>query len=179
MEKRDRKSAQGGQEQLSTPGQPGRSQNPGQGGSQQGGGDGSQRGSDKPAARPTPSGVPNEGRKTEGQGGGQDARGPQNEGDYKYKGGRQSTGGIPNPDDQDDGDSAGSFRGTADDDAHASDADDEDRDQAADSGRNRAISGFFGADRGWKGCNADRCRLSSASGVEDLPPYGPFGHVGR
>lgn len=52
----------------------------------------------KQDGRPTPSGVPNEGRGTEGQGG------------YKYKGGRQGTGGIPNPDDQDDHQSAGSFR---------------------------------------------------------------------
>ena len=47
---------------------------------------------------PTPSGVPNEGRGMASQ---------------KYKGGRQGQGGIPNPDDKDDFESAGSFRGTA------------------------------------------------------------------
>jgi len=141
MENRDRTSTQGGQKQVSTPGQggqrPGRSQNPGQGGSQSGGGDETQRGSDKPAARPTPSGVPNEGRKVEGRRGGQDASGPQNEGDYKYKGGGQSTGGIPNPDDADDGDSAGSFRGTAQDAADASDTGEDDGEAATGSGSNR------------------------------------------
>ena len=123
MENRDRTSSPGGQKRGNTPGQ--------------GSGDESQRSSDKPAARPTPSGVPNEGRKTEGKGGGQDSGAPQNEGNYEYKGGRQSTGGIPNPDDQDDGDSAGSFRGTADDDADPSDAVEEDGGQAAGSGPNR------------------------------------------
>ena len=117
MENRDRKSSPGGHKQGSSPGQ--------------GGGDERQRGSDKPAARPAPSGVPNEGRKSEGQGGGP------SKGDYEYKGGAQSTGGIPNPDDADDRDSAGSFRGTADDDADASDADEDDGDQAAGSGPNR------------------------------------------
>jgi hypothetical protein len=107
-------------------GQPGGSQKPGQGGSQKGGGDDSQRGSDKPASRPTPSGVPNEGRKTEGHRGDQDFGSPRNQGDYKYKGGRQDTGGIPNPDDQDDSESAGSFRGTA----QANDVDDEDGNHA-------------------------------------------------
>ena len=79
-------------------------QKPGQGGgTQQQGARKGQRGSDKPAARPTPSGVPNEGRATTSQA----------EQGYEYKGGRQSTGGIPNPDDPDDSKSAGSFRGTA------------------------------------------------------------------
>jgi hypothetical protein len=54
----------------------------------------------KQPGRPTPSGVPNEGRATSAA-------------SYKYKGGRQGTGGIPNPDDRDDRESAGSFRGTA------------------------------------------------------------------
>jgi hypothetical protein len=49
----------------------------------------------KQPGRPTPSGVPNEAKH------------------YEYKGGRQATGGIPNPDDRDDRESAGSFRGTA------------------------------------------------------------------
>ena len=123
MENRDRKSSPGGHKQGSSPGQ--------------GGGDERQRGSDKPAARPAPSGVPNEGRKSEGPDSGQDSGGPQSKGGYEYKGGAQSTGGIPNPDDADDRDSAGSFRGTADDDADANDADEDDGDQAAGSGPNR------------------------------------------
>jgi hypothetical protein len=122
MENRDRKSSPGGHK----PGGHKQGSSPGQGG-----GDERQRGSDKPAARPAPSGVPNEGRKSEGQGSGP------SKGDYEYKGGAQSTGGIPNPDDADDRDSAGSFRGTADDDADANDADEDDGDQAAGSGPNR------------------------------------------
>ena len=53
----------------------------------------------KQPGRPTPSGVPNEGRGTGAT-------------SYNYKGGRQGTGGIPNPDDRDDLESTGSFRGT-------------------------------------------------------------------
>ena len=70
---------------------------------------------DKPGARPTPSGVPNEGRRMEGEGGSQKPgqSGAQGQGGYEYKGGRQGQGGVPNPDDVDDGESAGSFRGTA------------------------------------------------------------------
>ena len=83
MENTDRTRKQGGQGQGNKPGQGG-NQKPGQGGRE---GRGSQDG------RPAPSGVPNEG--------------------YEYKGGRQGTGGVPNPDDQDDLESAGSFRGTA------------------------------------------------------------------
>jgi hypothetical protein len=49
--------------------------------------------SDKPAARPTPSGVPNEGRKAEGQIPGQDVTIRPGQSGYKYKGGRQGTGG--------------------------------------------------------------------------------------
>jgi hypothetical protein len=98
MENRDRTSNEGGQ---------GQGNKPGQGGGQH------QGDIEKPDGRPTPSGVPNEGRSTEGQGGGQEKGGREGQGDYEYKGGRQGTGGIPNPDDQDDRESAGSFRGTA------------------------------------------------------------------
>jgi hypothetical protein len=83
----------------------------------------------KQPGRPSPSGVPNEGRRMEGAGGnektegggsqqvGRDGQGgmqtpAKTSGDYKYKGGRQGTGGVPNPDDSDDVESAGSFRGT-------------------------------------------------------------------
>ena len=99
MGNRDRPGQGVGQQERGT-------QKPRQGGGtkQEGGSDG-QRGSDKPTARPTPSGVPNEGRATQGQA----------KQGYEYKGGRQSTGGIPNPDDPDDSKSAGSFRGTAED----------------------------------------------------------------
>jgi translation initiation factor IF-2 len=101
-----------GQGQGNKPGQQGDRE--GQGGhkpGQKGGGrEGVAGGSDKPSTRPTPSGVPNEGRGTEGQ---HDrlGRGAQ-ERQGGYKGGRQETGGIPNPDDPDDDTSAGSFRGT-------------------------------------------------------------------
>lgn len=84
MENRDRTRDEGGQGQRNKPGQ---------GGGQQPDGREGQGGSQKPG-RPTPSGVPNEGR-------------------YEYKGGRQGSGGVPNPDDEDDQESAGSFRGTA------------------------------------------------------------------
>lgn len=72
---------------------------------------------DKPSARPTPSGVPNEGRLMEGQGGGQksgqsgDQQGSREESasspgqtdrqsqkGYEYKGGRQGQSGVPNRD---------------------------------------------------------------------------------
>ena len=63
----------------------------------------------KGGARPSPSGVPNEGRRTEGHV-------SQNKsaisGLGEYRGGRQGQGGVPNPDDVDDDKSAGSFRGT-------------------------------------------------------------------
>jgi len=119
MENRDRTENQGGQGQVGKPNQ---------GGSQQGGGEkGSEndrgrqdQGGGKGGARPSPSGAPNEGRGTEDQGGqGQAARPGQ--GAYEYKGGRQGTSGIPNPDDQDDIESAGSFRGTADQDTGTDD----------------------------------------------------------
>ena len=77
----------------------------------------------KPTTRPTPSGVPNEGRGIDDQHGSVDQGARTGKGDYEYKGGRQSTGGIPNPDDVDDKESAGSFRGTA---QTESDVDDED-----------------------------------------------------
>jgi hypothetical protein len=108
MDNRDRNTSQRGQGQANKPGQsveqPERgTRKPGEGGgTQRQGGREGQRGSNKPAARPSPSGVPNEGRATRSQAEG-----------YQYKGGRQSTGGIPNPDDPDDRKSAGSFRGTS------------------------------------------------------------------
>ena len=92
-----------------------------------------ERGNQEPSkqgGRPSPSGVPNEGRRSEAPGGNQkpgqggelqgsrDGQGgmqtPRKDSPaaYEYKGGRQGTGGIPNPDDADDGESAGSFRGT-------------------------------------------------------------------
>lgn len=67
---------------------------------------------DKESVRPSPSGVPNEGRGTESQQG-QHQGGRQGHGGYEYKGGRQVQGGVPNPDDPNDQESAGSFRGTA------------------------------------------------------------------
>lgn len=120
MKDRDWMSSQGGQGQGTKPGhsvaQPERgTPKPGQGGgTQQHGGREGQRGSDKPAARPSPSGVPNEGRATPRQA----------KQGYEYKGGRQSTGGIPNPDDLDDSKSAGSFRGTAEEYEEVDDAED-------------------------------------------------------
>ena len=68
---------------------------------------------DKESLRPSPSGVPNEGRASEVQQG-QHQGGRPGRRHYEFKGGRQGQGGIPNPDDPDDHDSAGSFRGTAD-----------------------------------------------------------------
>ena len=65
---------------------------------------------DKESLRPSPSGVPNEGRGNESQHQG----GRQGRRYYEFKGGRQGQGNVPNPDDPDDHDSAGSFRGTAD-----------------------------------------------------------------
>ena len=68
--------------------------------------------SDKPSTRPTPSGVPNEGRgMVEAQGRDEKPAAPAQS---KYRGGRQGQGGVPNPDDADDDKSAGSFRGRAD-----------------------------------------------------------------
>jgi translation initiation factor IF-2 len=134
MEDRKNVSNQGGQGQGNKPGQGG-SQKPRQGGQQ--GGNKPDEGSrddrfgrtDKPTTRPSPSGVPNEGRRSEGQHdrlghGAQERQGG-------YKGGRQETGGIPNPDDRDDDTSAGSFRGTAD---QRTDTDDE-RDNVESPGR--------------------------------------------
>jgi len=115
--------------------------NPGKGGTsnpsgkpsgKDGQGDRGNRQPDKPGARPTPSGMPNEGRRMEGEGGSQkpgqsgDQQGSREESasspgqtqrqgqeGYEYKGGRQGQSGVPNPDDVDDAESAGSFRGTA------------------------------------------------------------------
>lgn len=66
----------------------------------------------KQGGRPSPSGVPNEGKGSPGQPGSNDDRGRNVQSGYQYKGGRQSTGGTPNPDDRDDDKSAGSFRRT-------------------------------------------------------------------
>lgn len=85
-----------------------------------------QGGSDKPTTRPTPSGVPNEGRGSKDQHGNLDQGARTGQGDYEYKGGRQGTGGIPNPDDEDDNESAGSFRGIAE---TESDEDDDETEQ--------------------------------------------------
>src|SRR5687767_13384282 len=68
---------------------------------------------DKESVRPGPSGVPNEARGSEVQQG-EHQGGRQGRRYYEFKGGRQGQGGVPNPDDPDDHDSAGSFRGTAD-----------------------------------------------------------------
>src|SRR5688572_33166770 len=114
------------------PGQGGKSKPGGKPRGKDGQGDRGNRQPDKPGARPTPSGVPNEGRRMEDDGG---SRKPGQSGDqqgsreesasssgqtdrqgqegYEYKGGRQGQSGVPNPDDVDDGKSAGSFRGTA------------------------------------------------------------------
>ena len=74
------------------------------------------RDTSKPDSRPTPSGVPNEGRALKRQPGSQAESARQVAGSYKYKGGRQQPqgGGVPNPDDAHDHESAGSFRGLAD-----------------------------------------------------------------
>ena len=140
MEDRMNVRKQGSQSQGNKPGQGG--QQPGQGRNKPGqqGGNMPDEGSrddrfgrtDKPTSRPSPSGVPNEGRRSEGQHdrlghGAQERQGG-------YKGGRQETGGIPNPDDRDDSTSAGSFRGTADQETDADDAEDE-RDNVASPGR--------------------------------------------
>ena len=69
----------------------------------------------------SPSGVPNEGKGTPGQPGSNDDRGRNVQSGYESKGGRQSTGGTPNPDDRDDDESAGSFRGTAEENRSADD----------------------------------------------------------
>ena len=93
---------------------------PGQRGSQQGGraDQGAKRkpepgGSDKPTTRPTPSGVPNEGRSTAGSEGRQDQGLRTGKGDYEYTGGRQGPGEIPNPEEQNDRGSRSGFDGNA------------------------------------------------------------------
>ena len=68
---------------------------------------------DKESLRPSPSGVPNEGRARDVKQG-QHQGGRQGRHHYEFKGGRQAQGTVPNPDDPDDHESAGSFRGTAD-----------------------------------------------------------------
>jgi len=93
-----------------------------------------QGGSDKPTTRPTPSGVPNEGRGTEDHHGNLDQGARTGQGDYEYKGGRQGTGGIPSPDDSDDQESASSFRGTSE---QKSEADGEDDDEHSEGARRR------------------------------------------
>jgi hypothetical protein len=96
MENKDR-TKQGENEQGIKPGQGGTSNQPG---------------------RPTPSGVPNEGRGAGAQ---------ERQGGAEYRGGRQGQSGVPNPDDADDVDSAGSFRGTAEEGAGGDDDDDIER----------------------------------------------------
>ena len=93
MENRDRTPNQGGQGHGN--------QKPGQGGS------------DKPTIRPTPSGVPNEGRSTAGNEGRHDQGVRTGKGDYEYTGGRQGPGEIPNPEDQNDRGSRSGFDGNA------------------------------------------------------------------
>ena len=109
---KDRPPRQGGQGQGN--------QKPGQGGSQQGGREdrgGNQKpgpgGSDKPTTRPTPSGVPNEGRSTVGSEGRQDQGVRTGKGDYEDTGGRQGPGEIPNPEEQNDRGSRSGFDGNA------------------------------------------------------------------
>ena len=100
-----------------------KNQKPGQGGGQQQGGR-EGRGDQKPgqgrsqkaAGRSNSNFVRNDGLATEGEDVRQNQDGSRGEHEYKYKGGRQGMGGIPNPDDPDDNGSAGSFRGTVEDD---------------------------------------------------------------
>jgi hypothetical protein len=113
---------------------------PRQGGGQQGGQDegGRQEEGGKGGARPSPSGVPNEGRSMEGQGGreqfGRPGRDPN-----EYKGGRQGQGGVPNPDDVDDDKSTGSFRRTVDEDSKEGDEDDSEQDNDAHQSANTVL----------------------------------------
>ena len=86
---------------------------PGEGGQRQGNQKPGQGGSDKPTTRPTPSGVPNEGRSTAGSEGRQDQGVRTGKGDYEYTGGRQGPGEIPNPEDQNDRGSRSGFDGNA------------------------------------------------------------------
>jgi len=66
--------------------------------------------SDKPDARPTPSGVPNEGRSVARQG--REEQQAQRD-DFEYRGGRQGQDGVPNPDHANDDKSGGSLRTAA------------------------------------------------------------------
>jgi hypothetical protein len=111
MENRDRTREQGGQGQENESGQGGSQQGgrEGQGGNQKTG----QGGSDKPTTRPTPSGVPNEGRSTAGSEGRHDQGIRTGIGDNEYPGGRQGPGEIPNPEDQNDRGSRSGFEGNA------------------------------------------------------------------
>lgn len=72
-----------------------------------------QDGSDKPTIRPTPSGVPNEGRSTAGSEGRKDQGIRTGKGDFEDQGGRQGPGEIPNPEDQNDRGSRSGFDGNA------------------------------------------------------------------
>jgi len=119
MENRDRTRDQGGEEGKAGQGgdrqQGGRE---GQGGIERLGQGGGQPGSregqgERQDLAKSSKFVRNEGLATEGQDVRQEQGGSRDQGEYEYKGGRQGTGGIPNADDQDDNDSAGSFRGTA------------------------------------------------------------------
>jgi hypothetical protein len=103
MEKRDRTSSQGGHEQgTQKPGEAGDPQGgrKGHGESQDSGQDDGkgQRGTDKPTVRPTPSGVPNEGRGAEDHHGSLDQGLRTGLGDNESRGGgRQGPGEIPKP----------------------------------------------------------------------------------
>ena len=72
-----------------------------------------QGGSDKPTTRPTPSGVPNEGRSTASSEGRQDQGVRTGKGDYEAKRRRQGPGEIPNPEDENDRGSRSGFDGNA------------------------------------------------------------------
>jgi len=95
----------------------------------------------KQGGQQSPSGVPNEGKGTPGQPGSNDDRGRNVQSGYEYKGGRQSTGGTPNPDDCDDDESAGSFRGTAEEDRDADNDDDVERGLGPNQGSNGTQNG--------------------------------------
>lgn len=137
MENKDRTSNQGGQGQGNKPGQGGSqqggNQKSGQGGSQPGGRE-SQGTSDKPTTRPTPSGVPNEGRSTAGREGRQDQGVRTGEGDFEDLGGRQGPGEIPNREDQNDRGSHSGFDGNA---AEKVGTDDDEGDEGFGANQNR------------------------------------------
>lgn len=90
----------------------------------------------KSGARPSPSGVPNEGRgMAESQG--RQAQSPRARGG-EYRGGQQGQGGVPNPDDVDDP-SPGSFRGSVSRGTHEGEAGDGPVDESDDGPREVAV----------------------------------------